>query len=55
MASGKPVVTVFMNGRPLAMGWEAEHLPVMVEAWHLGIQMGNAVVSILFGDKAPSG
>ena len=31
MASGKPVVTVFMNGRPLAMGWEAEHLPVMVE------------------------
>ena len=55
MASGKPVVTVFMNGRPLAMGWEAEHLPVMVEAWHLGIQMGNAVASVLFGDKAPSG
>ena len=55
MASEKPVVTVFMNGRPLAMGWEAEHLPVMVEAWHLGIQMGNAVASVLFGDKAPSG
>ena len=55
MDSGKPVVTVFMNGRPLAMGWEAEHLPVMVEAWHLGIQMGNAVASVLFGDKAPSG
>ena len=55
MASGKPVITVFMNGRPLAMGWEAEHLPVMVEAWHLGIQMGNAVASVLFGDKAPSG
>ncbi|MBP3878305.1 MAG: glycoside hydrolase family 3 C-terminal domain-containing protein [Lachnospiraceae bacterium] len=54
MESGKPVVTVFMNGRPLALGWEAEHLPVMVEAWHLGIQMGNAVARILFGDAAPS-
>lgn len=54
MESGKPVVTVFMNGRPLAMGWEAEHLPVMVEAWHLGIQMGNAVAKVLFGDVVPS-
>lgn len=54
MESGKPVVTVFMNGRPLAMGWEAEHLPVMVEAWHLGIQMGNAVARVLFGDVTPS-
>ena len=55
LESGKPVVTVFMNGRPLALGWEAEHLPVMVEAWHLGIQMGNAVAGVLFGDKTPSG
>ena len=54
MESGKPLVTVFMNGRPLAMGWEAEHLPVMVEAWHLGIQMGNAVAEVLFGDVVPS-
>ena len=55
LASGKPVVTVFMNGRPLALGWEAEHLPVMVEAWHLGIQMGNAVAGVLFGDVTPGG
>lgn len=54
IASGKPVVTVFMNGRPLALGWEAEHLPVMVEAWHLGIQMGNALARVLFGEVAPS-
>lgn len=54
LASGKPVVTVFMNGRPLALGWEAEHLPVMVEAWHLGIQMGNAVAKVLLGDTVPS-
>lgn len=54
LASGKPVVTVLMNGRPLALGWEAEHLPVIVEAWHLGIQMGNAVAAVLFGEENPS-
>ena len=55
LASGKPVVAVLMNGRPLALGWENEHLPVIVEAWHLGIQMGNAVAQVLFGDYNPSG
>ena len=54
LASGKPVVTVLMNGRPLALGWEAEHMPVLVEAWHLGIQMGNALAGILYGDVNPS-
>ncbi len=54
LASGKPVVTVLMNGRPLALGWEAEHLPVLVEAWHLGIQMGNAVADVLTGAVNPS-
>lgn len=53
--SGTPLVAVLMNGRPLAIGWEKEHLPVMVEAWHLGIQMGNAVAAVLFGDENPSG
>ena len=55
LASGKPVVAVLMNGRPLALQWEDEHLPAVVEAWHLGIQMGNAVASVLFGDKTPEG
>lgn len=54
LASGKPVVTVLMNGRPLALGWEAEHMPVLVEAWHLGIEMGNAVADVLFGNENPS-
>ena len=53
--SGKTVVTVLQNGRPLALEWEAEHLPVIVEAWHLGVQMGNAVAHVLFGDVNPSG
>ncbi len=55
LKSGKPVVTVLMNGRPLALGWEAENLPVIVEAWHLGIQMGNAVADMLYGKVNPSG
>ena len=55
LASGKPVVTVLMNGRPLALGWEAENLPVILEAWHLGIRMGDAVASVLLGDVNPSG
>lgn len=55
LESGKPVVTVLQNGRPLALEWEAAHMPVIVEAWHLGIQMGNAVAHVLFGDVNPSG
>ena len=55
METGKPVVAVLMNGRPLALEWEAEHIPAIVEAWHLGIQMGNAVASVLAGDVNPSG
>ena len=55
LASGKPVVTVLMNGRPLALQWEAEHLPAILEAWHLGIRMGDAVASVLLGDVNPSG
>lgn len=55
LKSGKPVVTVLMNGRPLALGWEAENLPVLVETWHLGIQMGNAVADMLYGKVNPSG
>lgn len=55
LESGKPVVTVLQNGRPLALEWEAAHMPVIVEAWHLGIQMGNAVAHVLLGDVNPSG
>lgn len=55
LATGKPVVAVLMNGRPLAIQWEDAHVPAIVEAWHLGIQMGNAVANVLFGDKVPEG
>lgn len=47
--SGKPVVAVLMNGRPLALGWEAEHIPAILEGWHLGICMGDAIAALLYG------
>lgn len=52
--SGKPVVMVMMNGRPLAVGHESERATAVVEAWHLGIEMGDAVAATLFGDNNPS-
>lgn len=55
MDSKKPVVLVLMNGRPLSLDWENEHIPAIVEAWHLGIQMGNAVADVLFGSYNPTG
>lgn len=55
LATGKPVITLLMNGRPLALSWEAEHIPAILECWHLGIQMGNAVANVLFGEKNPEG
>jgi beta-glucosidase len=49
------VVGVLMNGRPLALGWVAEDVPALVEAWHLGSQAGHAIADVLFGDYNPSG
>ena len=54
-SSGKPVIGILMNGRPLALGWEDAHLDAIVEAWHLGIQMGTAVAGVLFGEVNPEG
>jgi beta-glucosidase len=54
-AEGKPLVVVLMNGRPLSIPWLAEHVPAIVEAWYLGVQMGPALADVLFGDVSPSG
>lgn len=54
-AVGKPVVMVLMNGRPLAIPWEADHLPAILECWFLGLQSGNAIADVLFGEYNPSG
>jgi beta-glucosidase len=53
--TGKPIVLVLMNGRPLTLGWEKEHVPAILEAWHGGTEAGNAVAAVLFGDYNPSG
>ncbi|MEH7131073.1 beta-glucosidase BglX [Neobacillus drentensis] len=54
-STGKPVVVVLINGRPLSIPWAAENVSAIVEAWQLGIQSGNAIADILFGDYNPSG
>ncbi|MEO8192400.1 MAG: beta-glucosidase BglX [Gemmatimonadales bacterium] len=54
-ALGKPLVVVLMNGRPLAVPWLAENAPALVEAWFLGVEMGNALSDVLFGAVNPSG
>ena len=54
-AVNKNIVLVLMNGRPLFIPWADEHIPAIVEAWHLGSQSGNAIASVLYGDYNPSG
>ena len=54
-AVNKNIVLVLNNGRPLAIPWAAEHIPAIVEAWHLGTQSGHAVAQVLYGDYNPSG
>jgi len=55
VATGKPVVLVLINGRPLTLNWENEHVNAMLEAWAPGIEGGNAIADVLFGDYNPSG
>jgi beta-glucosidase len=54
-ATGKPLVLVLMNGRPLALGEENQQADAMVESWYLGTEGGNALADVLFGDYNPSG
>jgi beta-glucosidase len=54
-ATKKPVILVNCSGSPMAMPWEAEHLPAILQAWYPGEQGGKAVARILFGDVNPSG
>jgi beta-glucosidase len=54
-ATGKPVVVVLMNGRPLSIERLNETMPAILETWFLGIEHGNAVADVLFGDANPGG
>jgi beta-glucosidase len=53
--TGKPLVVVLMNGRPLALPWESENADAVVETWFSGTEAGNAIADILFGAYNPSG
>jgi beta-glucosidase len=54
-ATGKPVVLVLENGRPLDIRWAAEHVPAILESWYSGTEGGNAVADVLFGEVNPGG
>jgi beta-glucosidase len=54
-ATGKPIVLVLQNGRPLTIGWAKEHIPAILEAWYPGEFGGQAIAETLFGDNNPAG
>ena len=55
VATGKPVVLVLQNGRPLSITWAAKNVPAILEAWYPGESGGKAIAETLFGDNNPAG
>lgn len=55
LKTGKPLVLVLFTGRPLALSWENENLPAILNVWFGGTEAGNAIADVLFGDVNPSG
>jgi beta-glucosidase len=54
-ATGKPVVFVMMTGSAIAIPWENENIPAIINAWYGGQSAGTAVADVLFGDYNPAG
>ena len=54
-ATGKPVILVLINGRPLSVNWADKFVPAILEAWYPGSKGGTAVADVLFGDYNPGG
>jgi beta-glucosidase len=52
---GKPMVLVLLNGSAVAVNWEQENIPAIVEAWYPGQAGGTAIADVLFGDYNPAG
>lgn len=55
MALNKPTVLVLLNGSALAINWEAQHIPAILEAWYPGQAGGTAIAHVLFGQYNPAG
>lgn len=53
--TGKPLVVVLMNGRPLALPWVQVNADAILETWFAGTEAGNAIADVLFGAYNPSG
>ena len=53
--SGKPVILVSMTGSAMALAWEAEHIPAIIQAWYPGSQGGRAIAELIFGAYSPEG
>ncbi|HVW16242.1 MAG TPA: beta-glucosidase BglX [Mucilaginibacter sp.] len=53
--TGKPIVMVLFNGRPLTLPWEEKHMAAILDVWAPGTEAGNAVADVLFGNYNPSG
>lgn len=54
-ATGKPVVLILINGRPLSINWADKFVPAILETWYPGSKGGTALADILFGDYNPGG
>lgn len=55
LKTGKPVVLVLFTGRPLALKWETENVPAILNVWFGGTQAAPAIADVLFGNVNPSG
>jgi beta-glucosidase len=55
VATGKPIVLVLVNGRPLNIAWASQHVPAILEVWYPGTEAGDAIADLLFGDAVPGG
>ncbi|MFZ5971372.1 MAG: beta-glucosidase BglX, partial [Bacteroidota bacterium] len=55
LKTGKPVVLVLFTGRPLALKWESENVPAILNVWFGGSEAGDAIADVLFGEVNPSG
>ncbi|CDF79925.1 beta-glucosidase (GH3) [Formosa agariphila KMM 3901] len=53
--TGKPVIVVLINGRPLSINYIAENIPSILETWYGGMRAGDAVANVIFGDVNPGG
>ncbi|WP_346862699.1 glycoside hydrolase family 3 N-terminal domain-containing protein [uncultured Draconibacterium sp.] len=54
-ATGKPLIVVYVEGRPLNMNWAAQNADALINAWYPGQEGGNAIADVFFGDYNPAG